>query len=665
MSAVILDFSKTLDPYFDDLFSDAEGYVAVSYGDAPNKAVFYEWPAEKGKFLADAAKHNATTNVFFCPALRQTTDTTPEGGLSAEVSKPVEPMSCLWLDVDYLSDAGEPKAVDQILLRRLVSKGAWRSRSGRSAMIDGRRVWNEHDILPLAEAVDLATHQRLNKDLKNAVGADHAQSHVKWLRVPTFTSYKPVLPHPREVMITARPTERWTVDELEALIRPQGSPRRATKRRQGTGTTGRQRRSETRVTSLLRRYASEGGNRSDQFHGVVLAGVEDGVSLDRLAELLAGHVVSERFEREGRFQEMLEKSAEQATTPPDAVPVRKLRVVRASSVKARRQKWLWTDRVPTGALCLLGGREGSGKSTVGVDLAARVTRGEVEGEYHGVPRSVIYVATEDAWEYTLVPRLIAAGADMERVLFVEADEAGETDNVNLPTDNEQMTELIKSEDVGLVVLDPILSALDPDVDERQQRKLRRALEPINTMADEAACAVLGIVHFNKRQDSGDIGVMISGLLVWSQVCRASMAMVKHPEEPDQFVLSNGKNNLAPPTTPSLQGRTVEHWVNTDEGQTRTSKVEWLGESPLSVSDILAPPKSEKPRSAIDRWLTGLLTEHEGGVPATEVYRLGDEHNPPFSERSLQRALKRIEGTSDRPDGYQGKVVWSLDVEELT
>ncbi|WP_103382520.1 AAA family ATPase [Pseudonocardia dioxanivorans] len=665
MSARALDFDRTLDPYFDDLFGDAEGYVAVSYGRVPHRPTFYEWPAEKAKLLREAEKRNATTNVFFCPALRQSKKISAKGGLSAD-NKPVEPMRCLWLDVDYLTEDGEPKPIDQVLLRRLVTKGAWRARSGRNAVIDGRAVWNEHDILPLAEPVDLATFERLNKDLKNAVGADNAQSHAKWLRIPTFLSHKPVLPHPREVAIIAAPRERLSVADVEALISPQGSRRRAPTQRQGTGTRGRQGSTEAGVRRLLRERAHvTEGERSESFHAVVRRGVEDGVSLDRLEDLLTGHAVAERYESQGRLRSMIEKSAEGAGQAEEP-PVRKLRVVRASSVKPRRQKWLWTDRVPTGALCLLGGREGSGKSTVGVDLAARVTRGEVEGEYHGTPRSVIYVATEDAWELTLVPRLIAAGADMDMVLFVEATQDGETENVHLPTDNAEMTELIKSEDVGLVVLDPILSALDPDVDADRRRQLRRALEPINHMAEDGDCAILGIVHFNKRQDSGgDIGVMISGLLEWSQVCRATMGLIKHPEEPDQFVLSNGKNNLAPPDTPSLQGRTVEHWVDTEEGATRTSKVEWLGESALSVSDILSPPKSDKPSSAIDRWLTDLLTQSERGLPATEVYRLGEENRPKFSERSLQRALKRVGGTADRPDGFQGKVVWSLDVEELT
>src|SRR5690349_3618283 len=77
--------------------------------------------------------------------------------------------------------------------------------------------------------------------------------------------------------------------------------------------------------------------------------------------------------------------------------------------------WLWDQRLPLGALTLLAGREGIGKSTVAYALAAQITRGTLPGRYADQPRAVAVCATEDSWEHTISPRLVAAGADLDRV----------------------------------------------------------------------------------------------------------------------------------------------------------------------------------------------------------------------------------------------------------
>jgi hypothetical protein len=87
----------------------------------------------------------------------------------------------------------------------------------------------------------------------------------------------------------------------------------------------------------------------------------------------------------------------------------------AADFKPQRVLWLWDKRLPRGMLALLAGREGLGKSSIALERGARITRGQLEGDLHGVPKSVIVVATEDSWEHTIVPRLMAAGADLKRV----------------------------------------------------------------------------------------------------------------------------------------------------------------------------------------------------------------------------------------------------------
>ena len=103
----------------------------------------------------------------------------------------------------------------------------------------------------------------------------------------------------------------------------------------------------------------------------------------------------------------------------------------------RPVKWLWDGRVALGTLALVGGREGIGKSILAYTLAADITRGRLPGAFFfGTPKAVIVAATEDSWAHTIVPRLIAADADLTLVYRVDIQSAdGIIDTaVSLPRD---------------------------------------------------------------------------------------------------------------------------------------------------------------------------------------------------------------------------------------
>jgi RecA-family ATPase len=94
-------------------------------------------------------------------------------------------------------------------------------------------------------------------------------------------------------------------------------------------------------------------------------------------------------------------------------------ITSASRIRPARVRWLWQDRLAVGTLALLAGREGVGKSILAYWLVAVITRGVLPGEHHGQPKAVLVAASEDSWEHTIVPRLMAAGADLDLVYRVE------------------------------------------------------------------------------------------------------------------------------------------------------------------------------------------------------------------------------------------------------
>lgn len=338
---------------------------------------------------------------------------------------------------------------------------------------------------------------------------------------------------------------------------------------------------------------------------------------------------------------------ERARTTLDEVPAgaraaggRQLRRTRASEVVMRRLLFLWQARIVLGALTLLAGREGIGKSTVAVDIAAQVTRGTLPGELHGHPRTVIYVNSEDARDITIVPRLVAAGADLDRVVFLDAiGQAGQESPLVLPLDTPRLEAEIRDLDAALVVLDAATSVIDGSLDGDRDRQMRQGLEPISQLAARTSVSVLGIVHFGKRE-SGDTGKLILGSIAWSQVARSVLAVARD-DETGQLVVSATKANLAPGDAASLAAQLVPTTIDTDEGPTSVGRIEWIGETHQRAQELLAGPVDPEERGQLDeavQWLRGHLADSGGSAMAGDVIKAAKADG--IAERTLQRARKK-------------------------
>jgi AAA domain len=145
-----------------------------------------------------------------------------------------------------------------------------------------------------------------------------------------------------------------------------------------------------------------------------------------------------------------------------------------------------------GALVGLGGRAGVGNSTVCAHLTPQVTRGTLPGDFYGTPKSGIIVGTEDDWHATIKPRLVAAGADLDRVFQVKSIEPdGLEGTLSLPEDLMRLEELIKQHDVALIILDPLLTMVNAKLDTHKDAEVRIALEPVVAMAHAARASLIG------------------------------------------------------------------------------------------------------------------------------------------------------------------------------
>ncbi|HEX5493547.1 MAG TPA: AAA family ATPase [Mycobacteriales bacterium] len=345
----------------------------------------------------------------------------------------------------------------------------------------------------------------------------------------------------------------------------------------------------------------------------------------------------------------------------ESAPARRLRLTAASDITMRPVRWLWDGRIPAGMVTLIAGRPGIGKSLTLVWLTAQITRGALPGVCKGSPRAVIYAATEDSWEHTIVPRLVAAGADLTRVFRVDAMEQDAVTSLTISADHRELSKLIAEQDAGMLALDPMMSTLGGGVDAHRNNEVRSALlEPLASLADTSGCTVVGLAHFRKATAGAEPLSLITGSSAFGEVIRAALVVARDPDADDgSCVISPAKNNLGE-DRPSLRYKIAAATVETPEGDTGVGLLRMLGETDRDVRDILAdqadPIAPAEQRDAAE-WLVGYLTDHNGEAPANQVLKAARSDG--IAERTLQRARARARVSSVRR-GYGQGAVWTLD-----
>ena len=212
-------------------------------------------------------------------------------------------------------------------------------------------------------------------------------------------------------------------------------------------------------------------------------------------------------------------------------------------------RWLWQYWLAMGKLHILAGAPGQGKTTIALAMAATITiGGRWPDGSRCVPGNVLIWSGEDDPADTLVPRLMAAGADRARCFFIEgARRDGEVVPFDPARDLGQLLEAIeKIGGISLLVIDPVVSAVTGD--SHKNTEVRRALQPLVDLAAKCDCAVLGITHFAKGGQGTDPAQRVVGSVAFTAVARVVMvaAKVKGDEEgQDTRILARSKSNIGP------------------------------------------------------------------------------------------------------------------------
>jgi len=369
---------------------------------------------------------------------------------------------------------------------------------------------------------------------------------------------------------------------------------------------------------------------------------------------------------------------------------RKLLLTPASDIEMRPTSWLWDTtpdgapptsqgRFPVDSLILAAGKPGLGKSQFGVWIAAELTNGTLPGCHFGHPRSVIYAATEDSWEMTLAPRLVAAGADLKRVYRIDVEDI-EDARITLPRDIAGLGALAQQYDVALLVLDPLLSALDASVNDYRAKEVRAALEPLVVEAQRSSFTILGLAHFNKASGADPLDA-VSGSNAFGALVRAAVAFAPIVEEDgddeggqpagdkadrkQEFVMSLIKNNYGRLNLPSHKYEIQPVTVETPGGNAYVSRFHVTGLSDTSVREVMRTAMygggqgGAKVSKEDQAWVWILTLMADGPVTRSGIEKQGTAagHATRTLERALSDARKRGDAITQSYGFGVDKIAW--------
>jgi len=222
----------------------------------------------------------------------------------------------------------------------------------------------------------------------------------------------------------------------------------------------------------------------------------------------------------------------------------------ASEFSMRAIHWFWQGRFALGKLGLVGGLPDKGKGLISADIIARCsTGGDWPCNEGKAPKgNVIWFTAEDDIEDTVIPRLKAAGADLDRVNIIGMTKSADgTRMFNLATDLPLLeSKLNEIGGVVLVVIDPVSAYLGVGkINNSSTTDVRGVLTPLTKLAEENKVSIIGIMHFNKKADVTNAMLRIADSLAYVATARHVYVVVDDAEDKSARLFVKAKNNLAP------------------------------------------------------------------------------------------------------------------------
>ena len=328
------------------------------------------------------------------------------------------------------------------------------------------------------------------------------------------------------------------------------------------------------------------------------------------------------------------KKAETKRMEPD------LKLINMEMVEVEQIEWLFYPFIPFGKVTIIQGDPGEGKTTMVLQIIAKLTKGEaifprqeqkieekngaempVDSNVDNLmePVNVIYQTAEDGLGDTIKPRLLAAGADCSRVLVIDDREQP------LTMLDIRLEEAIVQTKARLVVLDPIQGFLGAEVDMHRANEIRPLMKRVAVLAEKYHCAIILIGHMNKNSN-GKSSYRGLGSIDFQAAARSVLIVGRIKDEPEIRVVCHVKSSLAP------EGKSIAFRLDKDNG------FEWIGEYDISADDLLSgDSRGQKSRKAKE-FLLEILAD--GGMAQKKIEEEAEKRG--IKKKTLRNAKLELE-----------------------
>ena len=308
-----------------------------------------------------------------------------------------------------------------------------------------------------------------------------------------------------------------------------------------------------------------------------------------------------------------------------------LKLINMEQVEVEKIDWLLYPFIPFGKVTIVQGDPGEGKTTMVLQIIAKLTKGEAvlpSGSDESAleektmvlePVNVIYQTAEDGLGDTIKPRLLSAGADCSRVMVIDDNDQA------LTMMDARLEEAIIQTKARLVVLDPIQGFLGAAVDMHRANEIRPLMKRVAVLAEKYHCAIILIGHMNKNSN-GKSSYRGLGSIDFQAAARSVLIVGRIKDEPEIRVVCHVKSSLAP------EGKSIAFRLDKDTG------FEWIGEYDISADDLLSGDNRGQKIHEAKEFLKEILVS--GSVAQTKVAEEAESRG--IKKKTLWNAKKELE-----------------------
>lgn len=308
-----------------------------------------------------------------------------------------------------------------------------------------------------------------------------------------------------------------------------------------------------------------------------------------------------------------------------------LKLINMEQVEVEKIDWLLYPFIPFGKVTIVQGDPGEGKTTMVLQIIAKLTKGEAvlpsgsdepaleEKTMDLEPVNVIYQTAEDGLGDTIKPRLLSAGADCSRVMVIDDNDQA------LTMMDARLEEAIIKTKARLVVLDPIQGFLGAAVDMHRANEIRPLMKRVAVLAEKYHCAIILIGHMNKNSN-GKSSYRGLGSIDFQAAARSVLIVGRIKDEPEIRVVCHVKSSLAP------EGKSIAFRLDKDTG------FEWIGEYDISADDLLSGDNRGQKIHEAKEFLKEILVS--GSVAQTKVAEEAESRG--IKKKTLWNAKNELE-----------------------